>query len=177
MNRRRDVEDRRWRVAFLVSLGVALVAHASLGIWNPTFEIAAPESEKSRIRLEVRLGVPEIHEGSAVGRAADPPVEIEVARTPGLPELIRHWPPAYRAYSVGGSAALRIRLDDRGRVEDVRILESSGDPLKDEAFRHLASSLRYRPFAPDLALEHLEVVQPMTVAPLPHAVEVVGAPR
>ena len=163
-NRRRD-EERRYRVVFTTSLAAAAGLHAAFFLLNPAFEVDVRSPEVVHLRLDIRAWAPDIINPES-DSLTDPELKIAIHRVPGPGDLIKSWPPAYRAYAVGGSASVRARVDRAGQVTDASVLESSGDLLKDQAFEELAFAFRYR-IEPIEQAGPMEIIQRMRIDQIP----------
>jgi protein TonB len=78
-------------------------------------------------------------------RKSDPPLQDDRQ----TPEILRDASPEYpdsaREDGVSGSVTLSYTVNGEGRVEDVRVTRSSGDPRLDRAATTAAKRWRYRP--------------------------------
>jgi protein TonB len=87
----------------------------------------------------VRLGA-----GMAVAMAPGPETRAARARDVACSDAT-DYPSELRQAGIGGDVALRLRLTDKGRVIEARVVESSGYPQLDEAVRLGVRRCRFDP--------------------------------
>jgi TonB family protein len=102
----------------------------------PPPELERPRTMAEKAREEIEAGptftpftvAPSIVNRDAVVRAME-----------------QEYPPLLRDAGIGGTVKIYFFIDEQGRVEDVRIDESSGHPALDEAAMKVASTYRFSP--------------------------------
>jgi protein TonB len=87
------------------------------------------------LRLGAGLALPE----------AQPGPERPAARRPEACSDSIEYPPELERAGIGGEVLLRLRLTDKGRVIEARVVQSSGHPQLDEAVLRSARRCRFDP--------------------------------
>lgn len=168
MSRSKELK-RQYRRVIFTAIALAAGIHGAVFLANPSFFIAAPEKPVVRSRLDLVFGPPKIIavDGEAA-LEADSLLSFEIQTHPARVALVKDWPSVYRAYTVGGSASLDLRLDSIGRVVSASLTESSGDPKKDLAFEAMALRFRYRWTPRDAVSASVRIIQPISVEQAPY---------
>jgi protein TonB len=117
----------------LPDFGLSLSGTGGGGLAVPAAAAAAP----------VASATTRVVERTLAPKAAD-----DCDEPPGKPKLVSHATPAYtedaRSAGITGKVRVEIRVDERGRVVDVRLLQGLGHGL-DEAALAAARSARFEP--------------------------------
>ena len=112
--------------------------------------VTDPASRQATSRPEIAGG-----EGAVQARAAREAAYLRewVSQVEKLGNA--HYPPAARERNLGGRLTLEVIIDARGGVQSVRLLESSGVDVLDEAARRTVMlGAPYPPFPPELRKTH-----------------------